>query len=110
MSSLKSNSSETTPLQDKLERIATDIGRLGMLAALFIVHALLIRQFIEGLARRRFDLSGGPKMYYSYDETLNPTGKFGNPAPEFAAFKDIRAGRCAADESGGVLPADMCAG
>ena len=49
-------------------------------------------------------------MYYSYDETLNPTGKFGNPAPEFAAFKDIRAGRCAADESGGVLPADMCAG
>ena len=53
--------SETTPLQDKLEVIATDIGKIGMLAALLIFHVLLLRQFIEALAYRRFDLSGGPR-------------------------------------------------
>jgi len=66
MSSLKSGNNETTPLQDKLEIIATDIGKLGMMAALLIFHALLAIQFIEGMARRRFDLNGGPKQLYAY--------------------------------------------
>jgi magnesium-transporting ATPase (P-type) len=43
MSSLNSGAGETTPLQDKLEVIATDIGKLGMLAAILIFHALLLR-------------------------------------------------------------------
>jgi Ca2+ transporting ATPase len=64
LAGLKSNPGETTPLQDKLEVIATDIGKLGMLAALFIFHALLIRQFIESMLRRRFDMAGGPFEYY----------------------------------------------
>lgn len=50
---------ETTPLQDKLEAIAEDIGKLGMYAALLIFHVLMTRTFIEGLAKRDFDLYGG---------------------------------------------------
>ena len=49
---------ETTPLQDKLEAIATDIGKLGMYAALLTVHVLLLRFFIERMSRRTFDLFG----------------------------------------------------
>ena len=33
---------EETPLQKKLEIIATDIGKLGMYAALLTVHVLYI--------------------------------------------------------------------
>jgi hypothetical protein len=36
-------SKETTPLQDKLEVIATDIGKVGMLAAIMVFHGLLFR-------------------------------------------------------------------
>jgi hypothetical protein len=43
----------------KLEVIATDIGKLGMYAALLIIHCLLLRFFIEGMIRRDFDLFGG---------------------------------------------------
>lgn len=60
------STSETTPLQDKLEVIATDIGKLGMLAAIMIFHALLFRQFMEALKYRRFDLSGGPRAFYEF--------------------------------------------
>ena len=49
---------ETTPLQDKLEAIATDIGKLGMYCALLTVHILLLRFFIERLSNRTFDLFG----------------------------------------------------
>ena len=49
---------ETTPLQDKLEAIATDIGKLGMYCALLTVHILLLRFFIERLVNRTFDLFG----------------------------------------------------
>jgi len=76
MSSLKSGNNETTPLQDKLEIIATDIGKLGMMAALLIFHCLLAIQFIEGMARRRFDLRGGPQQLYAYTKE-NPKGQFG---------------------------------
>ena len=49
---------ETTPLQDKLEAIATDIGKLGIYAALLTVHILLLRFFVERLVKRSFDLFG----------------------------------------------------
>lgn len=69
--------SETTPLQDKLEVIATDIGKVGMLAALMVFHGLLLRQFIEALIYRRFDLSGGPRKWYEYRVEDNLEGMFG---------------------------------
>lgn len=59
LASVEERSNETTPLQAKLEVIATDIGKLGMYAAILIVHALLLRNFIEGMMRREFDLLGG---------------------------------------------------
>ena len=49
---------ETTPLQMKLERIATDIGKLGMYCALLTIHVLLLRFFIEKFASRTMDLFG----------------------------------------------------
>jgi len=40
---------ETTPLQEKLETIATDIGKFGVYVALLIIHVLLFRYLLEGL-------------------------------------------------------------
>jgi magnesium-transporting ATPase (P-type) len=50
---------ETTPLQEKLEAIATDIGKLGMYCALLTIHVLFLRFFIERFIGRSFDLFGG---------------------------------------------------
>ena len=69
--------SETTPLQDKLEVIATDIGKVGMLAALMVFHGLLLRQFIEAFIFRRFDLVGGPRKWYQFRIDDNVSGMFG---------------------------------
>jgi hypothetical protein len=52
MASIDQKPNEVTPLQMKLEVIATDIGRLGMYAAILIFHCLLLRNFIEGMYRR----------------------------------------------------------
>lgn len=49
---------ETTPLQMKLEKIATDIGKLGMYCALLTIHVLFLRFFIEHFAKRTMDLFG----------------------------------------------------
>jgi hypothetical protein len=49
---------ETTPLQEKLEAIATDIGKLGMYCALLTIHVLFLRFFIERFIARSFDLFG----------------------------------------------------
>lgn len=38
---------EQTPLQEKLEKIATDIGKLGMIAAAITVFVLFVRFFVE---------------------------------------------------------------
>ena len=38
---------EQTPLQEKLETIATDIGKLGMISAAITVFVLFLRFFIE---------------------------------------------------------------
>jgi len=67
MASLDERPNEDTPLQQKLDVIAVDIGKLGMYAAILIVHVLLLRGFIEGMIRRDFDLFGGEKstnIYY----------------------------------------------
>jgi len=61
---------EDTPLQQKLDVIAVDIGKLGMYAALLIIHVLLLRSFIEGIQRREFDLFGGE---------MSPTSNSKNP-------------------------------
>ena len=50
---------EDTPLQEKLEIIATDIGKIGTYAALMTVHVLLFRYFLDGLLKRNIDLFGG---------------------------------------------------
>ena len=59
LAAVEAKENETTPLQDKLDIIATDIGKLGMYCAILIVHALMARQFIESMMRRDFDLWGG---------------------------------------------------
>lgn len=50
---------QATPLQDKLEFIATEIGKVGTYAALLTVHVLLFRYFLDGLLKRDIDLFGG---------------------------------------------------
>jgi len=50
---------EVTPLQHKLESIATDIGKMGTYIAVLIIHVLLFRYFLEGLGSRKTDLFGG---------------------------------------------------
>ena len=59
MAALNDNSQEETPLQQKLDIIATDIGKLGMYAAILIFHCLMVRQLIQGMQYNRFDLWGG---------------------------------------------------
>jgi len=60
---------EDTPLQKKLDIIAMDIGRLGMYAAILIFHCLLIRNFIEGMVYRKYDLFGGELTEYGVECT-----------------------------------------
>lgn len=50
---------EVTPLQIKLEKIATDVGKMGTYVAVLIVHVLLFRYFLSGLSQRTVDLFGG---------------------------------------------------
>ena len=50
---------EETPLQGKLDKIATDIGLMGTYAAVLTIHILLLRFLFEGLMDRSIDLFGG---------------------------------------------------
>jgi magnesium-transporting ATPase (P-type) len=59
LSAVEEKPSEETPLQQKLDAIALDVGKLGIFAAILIFHCLLLRFFIEGMTRRDFDLFGG---------------------------------------------------
>ncbi|MFS8160406.1 MAG: hypothetical protein ACMG6E_09425 [Candidatus Roizmanbacteria bacterium] len=64
---------ETTPLQEKLEAIATDIGKLGMYCALLTVHTLFFRFWIERFVGRSMDLFGGGEdsgTYYNVSGSL----------------------------------------
>ena len=49
----------TTPLQEKLEKIAGDIGIIGTIFSLLTVHGLMLLYFINGLRYRNVDLFGG---------------------------------------------------
>ena len=49
----------TTPLQEKLEKIAGNIGILGTIFALMTVHGLMLLYLIDGLLYRNVDLFGG---------------------------------------------------
>lgn len=62
--SLGDATEEKTPLQEMLNIIATDIGKLGMFCAILIFHALVLRNFIEGMVRNDFDLFGGEAEEY----------------------------------------------
>lgn len=55
---------EATPLQEKLENIGSDIGKMGMYCALLTIHVLFLRFFIEKFARNNFDLYGGENTDY----------------------------------------------
>lgn len=46
---------ESTPLQEKLEIIAVDIGKVGMYGALLTLHVLYLRFFIEHFINRDMD-------------------------------------------------------
>lgn len=50
---------EDTPLQQKLEVIGTEIGKIGTYAALVTIHVLLFRYFLDGILKRNIDLFGG---------------------------------------------------
>ncbi len=41
---------EVTPLQLKLEVIATDVGKMGTYVAVLIIHVLLFRYFLSGFS------------------------------------------------------------
>lgn len=49
---------EQTPLQIKLDEIAMDIGKLGMYTAILVFHCLLLRNFIEGMIYRSYNMFG----------------------------------------------------
>jgi len=57
---------ETTPLQEKLEAIGTDVGKLGMYCALLTIHVLFLRFFITRFIDRTFDFFGGEKVLNKY--------------------------------------------
>lgn len=58
LASLASKDPEQTPLQKKLDEIAMDIGKLGMYTALLVFHCLLLRNFIEGMMYRKYNMFG----------------------------------------------------
>ena len=62
MAAVEKKSNEQTPLQMKLDKIATDIGKLGMYCAILIIHALLVRNFVESMVRKEFDFMSGGEL------------------------------------------------
>lgn len=54
---LKSDDTEVTPLQEKLEAIAMDIGNMGLWSAVVIIIVLLIRFAIEKIILNEWDHS-----------------------------------------------------
>ena len=53
---------EKTPLQEKLEEMAEDIGKLGTIFAILTFHVLMIRFIFEGLWYREINLFGTVPM------------------------------------------------
>lgn len=56
LAAVEAKPKEVTPLQEKLDVIAMDIGRIGMYAALLIFHLLVARNVIESMVFRKFSL------------------------------------------------------
>jgi Ca2+ transporting ATPase len=56
LAAVEAKQTEVTPLQEKLDVIAVDIGRVGMYAALLIFHLLVARFIITGCIHREFSL------------------------------------------------------
>lgn len=54
LAAVEAKPKEQTPLQEKLDVIALDIGRLGMYAAILIFHLLVARNMIEATIFRKF--------------------------------------------------------
>jgi magnesium-transporting ATPase (P-type) len=67
---------ETTPLQEKLEDIATDIGKLGMYCALLTIHVLFLRFFIQRFVDKDFDFFGG-------EDVVNLEGNTGGSLKDY---------------------------
>lgn len=56
LAAVQAKPKEVTPLQEKLDVIAADIGRIGMYAALLIFHLLVARNVVEAIIFRKFSL------------------------------------------------------
>ena len=74
---------EVTPLQHKLEEIATDIGKMGTYVALLTIHVLLIRFFIEGFVLRNVDLFGGEEKPTAFETKTDVNGDSYQVATEY---------------------------
>jgi len=59
-----------TPLQLKLEKIGEDLGMMGMYAAIFTLHILLLRFFITKFVTREMNLYS-----YTASDATNPDVK-----------------------------------
>lgn len=64
LAAVEAKPKEVTPLQEKLDVIAMDIGRIGMYAALLIFHLLVARNVIESLVFRKFSLLEKPEKCF----------------------------------------------
>lgn len=62
LAAVEAKPKEVTPLQEKLDVIAMDIGRIGMYAALLIFHLLVARNVVESLVFRKFSLLEKPSL------------------------------------------------
>jgi len=80
---------EVTPLQHKLEQIATDIGMMGTYVALLTIHVLLIRFFIEGFINRNVDLFGGEEIPIAFETKVNATGTYEIPTEYSDASENL---------------------
>jgi len=69
---------ETTPLQQKLEAIGHDVGKIGMFCALLTIHILFLRFFIARFIDRSFDFFGG-------EDTVNKEGSIHGSLSDYLA-------------------------
>jgi len=75
---------EKTPLQEKLEEMAEDIGKLGTIFAILTFHVLMIRFIFEGLYKKHVNLFGTVPMKSNtaeYYKKKSPKTKADSAAP-----------------------------
>jgi len=66
---------EKTPLQEKLEEMAEDIGKLGTIFAVLTIHVLMVRFIAEGLFYKQVNLFGPVPTRESIDEHARDAAK-----------------------------------